>query len=369
MIVCQKSKIDDWLLHYSDFYDGAMNLTKPKQLKEFVEAETGTGVINYDVLFRRPVLKNLDNFTLMLDESSLIQNENSKRGRFILRHLHPSSVILLSGTPTGGKYEKLWSQMSLLGWKIDKKIFYNHFVDYHWDDSEGFPRMVIDGYKNVERLKRKMRQYGCQFLKTEEVVDLPEQVDQVIRISTTPEYKQFLKKKIIVVEGDELVGDTTLTKMLYSRQLCGHYNQAKLDAFVDLLESSDDRLVVFYNFNKELEKMQELTDRPVSIISGPVKDLTAYEEHSNSVTFVQTAAGAMGLNLQKANKVIYFSPPLSSELYEQSRKRVHRIGQQRTCFYYKLVSGIDARIYRALSMRHDYTEELFLQEEKDEQEN
>ena len=39
-------------------------------------------------------------------------------------------------------------------------------------------------------------------------------------------------------------------------------------------------------------------------------------------------AGAVGLNLQKSNKIIYFSLPLSSELFEQSKKRTHRIGQK-----------------------------------------
>ena len=33
----------------------------------------------------------------------------------------------------------------------------------------------------------------------------------------------------------------------------------------------------------------------------------------------------MGLNLQKSNKIIYFSLPLSSELFEQSKKRTHKI--------------------------------------------
>ena len=72
----------------------------------------------------------------------------------------------------------------------------------------------------------------------------------------------------------------------------------------------------------------------------------------------------MGLNLQKANKIIYYSPPLSSELYEQSKKRIHRIGQKGTCYYYNLtVTGsIEERIYSTLAMRRDYTEKLFEEE-------
>ena len=72
----------------------------------------------------------------------------------------------------------------------------------------------------------------------------------------------------------------------------------------------------------------------------------------------------MGHNLQKCNKIIYFSPPLSSELYEQSKKRIHRIGQADKCIYYKLISGIEWNIYKTLDMRKDYTEELFMEEVK-----
>ena len=89
--------------------------------------------------------------------------------------------------------------------------------------------------------------------------------------------------------------------------------------------------------------------------------MTAYENSENSVTFIQYQAGAMGLNLQKANKIIYFTPPLSSEIFEQSKKRTHRIGQNKTCFYYRLIckNSIEQKIYKTLEMRRDFTERLF----------
>ena len=145
--------------------------------------------------------------------------------------------------------------------------------------------------------------------------------------------------------------------------LCGHYNADKIKAFKDLIESTDDRLIVFYNFNDELEVLKSVVeDKPISIINGQTKNLTAYENSDNSVTFVQYQAGAMGLNLQNANKIIYFTPPLSSELFEQSKKRIHRIGQEQACFYYQLVCGIEHRIYSTLEMRKDFTDFLFEKE-------
>jgi SNF2 family DNA or RNA helicase len=69
----------------------------------------------------------------------------------------------------------------------------------------------------------------------------------------------------------------------------------------------------------------------------------------------------MGLNLQKANKVIYFTLPQSSELFEQSKKRVHRIGQNQRCFYYYLLctGSVEEDILANLELRRDYTDELF----------
>lgn len=88
--------------------------------------------------------------------------------------------------------------------------------------------------------------------------------------------------------------------------------------------------------------------------------MTNYETYDNSVTFIQYQAGSMGLNLQKSNKIIYFSLPERSELFEQSKKRTHRIGQNRTCFYYYLITenSIDEDIYELLEMRKNYTDEL-----------
>lgn len=384
LVICQKSKIQDWIEHFIEYYPYFVyDLTNMKELEKFISIKQSwevlnksiIGVINYELAFRRSELKQLKDFTLMLDESSLIQNEQSKRSKFILK-LQPKNVILLSGTPTGGKYETLWSQLHLLGWNISKEMYYSHYIDYHWDEANGFPLRIIDGYKNVERLKKKMRAYGCHFLKTEDCIDLPEQIDQTIKVPVTKEYGIFKKDRILKISYSqiepghkdgtylELVGDTTLTKLLYERQLCGHYNQDKLEAFKDLVESTNDRLIVFYNFNAELEALKgvcEALGRSISLVNGQCRDLYSYENISDSITLIQYQAGAMGLNLQKANRMIYFTPPLSSELFEQSKKRIHRIGQGKTCFYYYLTckGSVEEKIYKTLAMRRDFTEALF----------
>lgn len=389
VVVCQHSKIQDWIEHFKTHYPdvAVVDMTVKGAVKTVLEWPYGfpvIGVINYELTFRRKILKSLTGFTLMLDESSLIQNETAKRSKFILG-LKPANMILLSGTPTGGKYEKLWSQCQLLGWTISKELFWKQYVATEWVEDDGFWRQRITGYKNVDRLKKKLADYGAVFMTTEEAgIELPTKNMIQVKTKPSPVYHKFLKKGVVSIDTGnlqefeldsdfwgsnehaerELIGDTTLTRRLYARQLCGLYNLARYEAFRDLVNSTDDRLIAFYNFTEEMERMKRMVDgmkRPVSILNGTTKDLTAYNYKPDSVTFVQYQAGAMGGNFQKANKIIYFSLPEGWELWEQSQKRIHRIGQERPCFYYLLIcpGTVEEDILATLNLRKDYNDELF----------
>ena len=380
LLICQKSKIPDWIEHFKNHYMvRVLDLRNTKQLDEFHglaagERFTVVGIINYELAWRRKPLLDVEGFTLMLDESSLIQNRKAKQTKFILK-LKPANVILLSGTPTAGKYENLWSQLHLLGWPISEQLYNRQYVNWDTLWIGGMPIKTVDKkdpYKNIERLKEKMREYGADFLKTEECFELPTQTFIPIMCETSKDYKKFMRNGIIQMDDHELVGNTTLVKHLISRQLCGNYSASKLTAFRDLLESTNDRVIVFYNFNTELLELTQIAkdlNRPVSIINGEHKILNAYRKESNSVTLIQYQAGAMGLNLQLANKIVYFTPPERCELWMQSQKRIHRIGQGRPCYYYKLIckGSVEESIYNALDRGVDYTDELFRKDEENEQ--
>ena len=384
LIVCQKSKIADWKEHFFKYYIDKMkcdesgawcyDLTSNTGMDMFLHSiyKIRIGVINYELAWRRQTeLLNLENFTLMLDESSLIQNQGAKQSKFILK-LNPDNVILLSGTPTAGKYENLWSQIHLLGWKISEDVYNRQYVNWTKIDMGGFIHKIVDKenpYKNVDRLKSKLREHGAVFMKTEECFDLPEQTFIKQFVPASKEYWKFMKDCIITIDDKELVVDTTLTKRLYARQLCGQYSEYKLQAFRELVESTQDRLIVFYNFTAEYLAMVQIAEelgRPQSIVNGQQKQLLNYEQYDNSITFIQYQAGAMGLNLQKANKIIYFTLTDKSELYEQSKKRIHRIGQEQPCFYYILMckGSVEEAVLQTLEMRKDFTDELFNEYER-----
>ena len=368
IVVCQKSKIKDWCEHFKEHYTdyAVFDLTNKKDMQAFMiyPIYKCIGIINYELAYRREELRQLKDFTMMLDESSMIKNETAKRTKFILS-LKPSHTILLSGTPTDGKYEFLYSQLRLLGWKITKTAYYNRYIKTELRSYGGPMFRVVTGYKNVSELKAKLKEYGAVFAKAEEVIKLPEKKFIKEYSTVSSDYKKFMKDRVIKIDDKELTGDSTLSKRLYARMLCSAYSKDKISRLIDLVNSTSDRVIIFYNFNTELEALRKvLFDRPISIVNGQVKDLKAYENNDNSVTLIQYQAGAMGLNLQKANRIIYFSLPERSELFEQSKARICRIGQEKQCYYHIMMchKSVEEKIYECLLMRKDYTDELFRKE-------
>lgn len=377
LLICQKSKVDDWVSHFNTYYadkiiiiDYTKKDNQGLDVFDFISMSEFTPVViivNYELAWRRPELSKLSEFTLILDESSMIQNYSAKQSRFIVKKLHENACILLSGTPVGGKFENLWTQTEMLGCGLTKKQFEDRFINFETLNLAMRSVKIVDRknpYKNIDELKELLKFGGAVFMKTEEVMNLPEQRFIEVECNNSKAYRTFLRDKVVEVEGRELLGNSSFSMRLALRMLASQYNDNKLERFKELLESTSDRVVVFYNFNEELRKMRDICDklgRPVSVINGAEKDLSNHNNEENSVTFCQYQAGAMGLNLQKANKMIYFSLPERSELFEQSKKRIHRIGQKSSCTYYILETkaSIDKAIYQALRRKQNYTDELF----------
>ena len=399
LVVCQKSKIDDWINHFRSNYakteldycakDLVFDLTKKKDFSRFLYEVNDSyavhyitddltdieyaqedlypwvivGVINYDLIFRKPELLDLRDFTLILDESSMIQHSNTKRTDFIMK-MKPAHVILLSGTFTNGRLENLWTQAYLTGYNLDRKTFESMYCIKQKKKFNGRYFNQIIGYKNEEYLFRKLRENGWIFKKTDEAIDLPPENFIDISVPMSKEYKKFKKDKYLEIQDIELIGDMASKRYLYYRLLSGLYSSKKIESLEDLINSTDERVIIFYSFKAECELLESLCkklNRPVSYMNGSIKDMSAYEDCNDSVTLIQYQSGSFGLNLQKCCHTVFYTPPLSTEHFEQAKARTRRIGQNKPCFYYlmKMGNSIEERIYKVLAERRDVTNKLF----------
>ena len=374
LVICQKSQVDYWVNHFQTHYPDitVTDLTKVKKMN-MSHIRPGVMVINYELAFRRELLLALKNFSLMLDESSLIQNMQAKRTKFILK-FKPNNVVLLSGTPVSGgqldkdkgliygKYENLLSQLHLLGWKISKKAFWDRYVIWELRQYGEVRVQEVTGYKNIPELNEKLKAMGCIFRRTEDMVELPEYDDQVIKVPRIPEYNKMQRNGIVEVNGEELIGDTPLSKLMRLRQLCASYNDNKASVLGDLLDTlENERVVVFYNFRDELEVIKRVVgDRPLSQINGDMTDLEAYENCSNAVVACQYKSGSRGHNLQKSAYIVYMSVTNSAEYFDQSRGRIRRNGQKskRVMYYHIVCDGsVEEKELASVRAGVDYTVE------------
>lgn len=365
IVICQLSKVRDWVEHWRRNYSRPVcDYTRKDPENPKHQVKGMVVVVNYDLIWRRPIFREW-RAHLIIDESSLMQNDAAKRTRFIMG-MHPLSVTLLSGTPCSGKYENLWTQARMLGWNISKSAWWDSYVIWHLEQlGPGTPRFrQVDGYKNTEHMKRRLGEHGAVFMRTEEAIGLPDIVENTVRIPKSDHYRIFAKNRIVTVRDIELIGDNSLTMLLRLRQLAGMYSSDKIKAVEDILLSTDDKIVIFYNFKEEGESIKtacRLAYRNFFTVSGETKEEQGFHDSKDGVLLVQYQAGSMGLNLQDCNRVVYFTPTLSTDLFEQSKARIRRIGQKRTCFYTYLVmeNSVEEHIYDTLSKRADYTLKLF----------
>ena len=377
-----KSTVSQWTEELAEQTDrqvfNGYKKSKKDGVKAFIDAAGRKAlVIGYDAYkaksaaeLRQYINDNAEQVTMTCDESSLIGHMTSERTKAVMK-TKVRHRLLLSGTPaTGGKMEAMIPTMNMLGWSITKEKFLQQFCHvYEWTDPTR-PWMtipIIQGYKNIDKLREGLQEHGGSFITMEEAgVQLPATTEQIISVQTPPEYKKFMKNGIVKIGDTEIIGENNLTKMLYARQICSVYNPAKAAALEELLQQAgDEPVVIFYNWTAELyvlQKIREKLGRPMSIVNGQKKDLKEYENGTpGTVILCQYQAASMGLNLQKARICIFYSQCLSYSDYEQAKARIHRIGQNRNCNFYNLIceGSIEEDILETLEQRKDYTEQLF----------
>lgn len=99
-------------------------------------------------------------------------------------------------------------------------------------------------------------------------------------------------------------------------------------------------ILIFYNFQHDLERIQKVVKK-LKLRVGILKDsadIAKWNSRELDILLAHPASAAYGLNLQDGgNHIVWFGLNWSLELYSQANARLYRQGQKNTVFIHNLV--------------------------------
>ncbi|MCH9834891.1 DEAD/DEAH box helicase [bacterium] len=353
-------------------------------------------VINYAMLLSREVtalLKRAQFDLVVFDEAQKLKSSQGKTSKAAMRITSGSTrVVMLSGTPMPHSPMDIFAQFRAL----DSDVFGRSFVSFRarYAQMGGYKAKQVIGYQREAEMASKMSH--LMFSPPDDAVklNLPEARHEIVsvdldvkarklydslandlnaeiaegRINASNGLVRLLRMQqlcsgLAVVEPDEPVGklpDEQLANLLAAPEAREEIEVciAKRTALTDLLESSDEPIVVFGQFRQDIRVARQAAsaaNTTIAELSGEANELELWRNGGARVLVVQIASGAEGIDLTRARLCVYLSTGFNLGLYLQSLARVHRPGQNRAVTYYHIHARetIDEIVWKVLHRREE----------------
>ena len=257
--------------------------------------------------------------------------------------------VLLSATP-GDTWLDYVPLFLANGFYKNKTEFYEEHVV--WDRFARYPR--VKRFVAVHRLEKLRRRI---------LVDMPVARHTVRNRIYVPvryrvaEYDEIMKKRFDPYKQEPII---SAGELCYVLRKCVNQDRDRLDAVRGILKKRS-RIIVFYNFDYELEALRELSDTCV------VKEWNGHKHEpvpdgERWVYLVQYASGAEAWNCTVTDTVVFYSLNYSWKVMEQSEGRIDRMNTPYTNLWYYFLeseSSIDQSIKASLSRKKKFNEKVF----------
>lgn len=256
--------------------------------------------------------------------------------------------IMLTATP-GDNWLDYVPVFIANGWYRNRTEFIRRHVVYN--NFAKFPK--VDRYVETDRLKKLRRLV---------LVDMPfekhtvRHVRNIIVEHDRKLFRRVLKDRWNIYEDRPIKDVAELFRVM--RKLVNS-DVDRLGAVLQLFEKHK-KLIIFYNFDYELEILRTLKD----ILKVPMAEWNGHKheeipDHDTWIYLVQYAAGSEAWNCTTTDSMIFWSLTYSYKQFEQSQGRIDRLNTEFTDLYYYILrsnSEIDFMIWKALASKKSFNE-------------
>lgn len=395
LIVAPLSILGVWEEEFQKFADYPYSLAvltgsgsrKLDTLRHMNGAALQVVVVNYesawrlerDLLLWRPDL-------IIADEGHKIKTHNIAASKAMHRlGARAGYRLLLTGTVITNKAIDVFSQFKFVNPGIFGQSFYAFRSRYF--DMVGYGNHTPVLKKSMEaELTEKLHSISYRATKAE-CLDLPETTDVIRQVELEPPalriYRSLVKESYAELSSGEVTAPNILTRLLRLSQLTGGFigndetaaveqvSAAKLAALEDILDGAvaeGKKLVIIARFIPEIRAICKLLEKRglrYSYITGEVKNrdeqVSQFQNDPAVVAFVgQIATAGLGITLTAASTMVFYSLDYSMSNFEQTKARIHRVGQRMPCTYLYLVARgtVDEKVLKALKNKADLARTL-----------
>jgi SNF2 family DNA or RNA helicase len=300
---------------------------------------------------------------LLLDEAQFIKNPQSQTHR-VAAEVRAPVKIAITGTPLENGLADLWALFAVVapGLLSSWTRFGDDYVKpLASPDLRGAARKEL-----TDRLRRRIRPLMLRRTKQSVAADLPEKVEQVVRVTLDPAHRDLYEKTLNRerLKVLDLVDDLDRNRMIVFRSLTllrmlalspalvsddhDDVPSAKLDLLLDELEqlaAEGRRALVFSQFTSFLKMVSAaLDERGVAYeyLDGSTRRRGAVIDRFRNGTapafLISLKAGGFGLTLTEADTVFVLDPWWNPAAENQAVDRTHRIGQTRSVTVERLIA-------------------------------
>lgn len=359
LVVAPLAVIPSWKYHWQTMAPSLRVVAiDNKNRTPFIEAAlAGDGdvfICHWPALRLMPQIANRRWFHLIGDEIHSIQNRKAKQ-TIAFKKIKSDNKSGLSGTPAFDKPDDLWS---ILNWLYPKFwasywSYYNHHLITN--QYNGYRQIV--GIAHIDELHMQMNGFYIRRKKEDVLPDLPDKYYTTIDVDLSPSqeraYESMRKQMLAWIgehEREPISAPVVIAQLTRLQQFACAFAEidddtgkmylsepsSKLDAVMELLESTDRQVVIFSQFSQMIKLLARRLEK-AGITHGIYIGQTSPKDREKIVDDFQSgklkvfagtiSAGGVGITLTASSTVIFIDRSWSPSINVQAEDRLHRIGQ------------------------------------------